>query len=282
MIVTNQDLEKLVRDAKTKKGEQRYSFLLKSLPWNVNLPSSGIALFSELLEMENEEAKAMGEKAKDLVVIQEPKPTHLNSSAMSKAISITFASLIESRDKCTSGHVKRSAEMAVSLAQELAKDPRYSNIITPDYLTTLAYAAPLHDVGKIMIPDAILNKPGKLTPAEFEVIKTHTTEGKRFIDQLNADLNGTARLALASEIAYTHHEWWNGTGYPQGLSGDAIPLGGRIVAVADVYDALISKRPYKEAFPKATSIQMIIKESGTHFDPAIVEAFLRVVEQSPA
>lgn len=280
--MTNKDLEELVKDAKAKKGEQRYSFLLASLPWNASIPSSGLAVFSELLEMENEEAKAMGEKTKDLVVIQEPKPAYLNSSAMSKAISITFASLIESRDKCTGGHVRRSAEMAVSLAQELAKDPRYSNVITPDYLTTLAYAAPLHDVGKIMIPDAILNKPGKLTPAEFEVIKTHTTEGKRFIDQLNADLNGTARLALASEIAYTHHEWWNGMGYPQGLSGNDIPLCGRIVAVADVYDALISKRPYKEAIPSVTAVQMIVDGSGTHFDPAIVEAFLRIVERSHA
>jgi len=280
--MTNKDLEELVRDAKAKKSERRYSFLLASLPWDTDIPSSGLGLFSELLEMENDEAKAMGEKTKDLVVVQQPKPAYLTPGAISKAVSITFASLIESRDKCTGGHVKRSAEVAVSIAGELAKNPRYSNIITPDYLTTLAYAAPLHDVGKIMIPDAILNKPGKLTPAEFEVIKTHTTEGKNFLDQLNADLHETARLALASEIAYTHHEWWNGKGYPQGISGENIPLSGRIMAVADVYDALISKRPYKEAFPKPAAVQMIVDESGTHFDPAIVEAFLRIVERSQA
>lgn len=275
--MTNKDLEELVKKAEDKKGQERHSFLMRSLPWGVSIPSSGLGLFAELLKMENEEDTTMGEKPKDFIVVQQSQSAYGKPSAISKAVSITFASLIESRDKCTGGHVKRSAEMAISIAQELAKNPHYSSAITSDYLNSLAYAAPLHDVGKIVIPDAILNKPGKLTPAEFEIIKTHTTEGKRFIDQLNADLQNTTRLSLASEIAYTHHEWWNGKGYPQGLSGENIPLSGRIVAVADVYDALISKRPYKEALPKAIAIQMITKESGTHFDPAIVEAFLHVI-----
>lgn len=247
------------------------------MPWGISIPVAGLETFAELLELQNKEAIAEGKEPKTAVLVQEPQSTYVNARLAGRAVAITFASVVESRDRLTGGHVKRSAEMVLAIGMEMSKDPRYADVLTADYLDNLAYAAPLHDIGKIVIPDAILNKPGRLTPEEFEIIKTHTIEGKRFIDQLNEDLHGTSRLSVASDIAYTHHEWWNGKGYPRGLSGEDIPLGGRIMAVADVYDALISKRPYKEAYPVSIAIEMIVKESGTHFDPAVVDAFLRIM-----
>jgi len=140
----------------------------------------------------------------------------------------------------------------------------------------MVVAAPLHDIGKIHIPDAVLNKPGKLTEEEFEVMKTHTTAGEELLTHAKAELGESGYLNTAVEMAAYHHEWWNGKGYPYGISGEEIPLCARIMAVADVFDALTSKRCYKSAMPLEKAYAIIREESGTHFDPAIVEAFFAV------
>ncbi len=138
----------------------------------------------------------------------------------------------------------------------------------------MVVAAPLHDIGKIHIPDAVLNKPGKLTEEEFEIMKTHTTAGEALLAYAKAELGESGYLNTAAQMAAYHHEWWDGTGYPYGISGEEIPLCARIMAVADVFDALTSKRCYKSAMPLEKAYEIIKKEAGTHFDPAIVDAFL--------
>ena len=176
-----------------------------------------------------------------------------------------LARAAEFRDDNTGQHTERVGRMAALLGRELG---------LPDaHVALMRRAAPLHDVGKIGIPDSILLKLGKLTPAEFELVKTHTTIGARI-------LSGSrfALLRLAEEIAFSHHERWDGSGYA-GLSGDAIPLPGRIVAVADVFDALTQKRPYKPAWPLEEAVAEIQRQRGRQFDPQVVEAFLRIIEQ---
>jgi putative two-component system response regulator len=179
-----------------------------------------------------------------------------------------LAKAAEFRDDSTGQHTERVGEMAALLARELG--------LSDAHVTLIRRAAPLHDVGKIGIPDAILLKLGKLTAAEFELVKTHTSIGARI-------LSGSrfALLRLAEEIAFSHHERWDGSGYA-GLEADRIPLAGRIVAVADVFDALLQKRPYKPAWPIDAAVAEIGRQRGMQFDPNIVDAFMRVVQQQPA
>jgi putative two-component system response regulator len=179
-----------------------------------------------------------------------------------------LAKAAEFRDDTTGQHTERVGEMAALLARELG--------LSDAQVSLIRRAAPLHDVGKIGIPDSILLKLGKLTAAEFELVKTHTSIGARI-------LSGSrfALLRLAEEIAFSHHERWDGSGYA-GLAGNQIPLAGRIVAVADVFDALTQKRPYKPAWPVEEAIAEIERQRGLQFDPNIVEAFLRVVQQQLA
>ena len=169
----------------------------------------------------------------------------------------------EYRDDNTGEHIRRVGDMAALIARELGHPP--------DYVDRIRLAAPLHDVGKLGISDAILLKPGKLTDEEFETMKQHTYVGARILG------DGTSRsLKLSEEIALTHHEHWDGTGYPAGLAGEAIPISGRIVAVADVYDALTNTRPYKEAWPAKQALAEIQRLSGSHFDPAVVTALTHI------
>ena len=189
-----------------------------------------------------------------------------------------LADIVESRDKTTGFHVKRTAEYCRIIAKELRRSGKYSDELTDEFIETLTIAAPIHDIGKIKIPDAILNKPGRLTDEEFEVIKTHTTEGYNMLIKAKDTLGETAYLEMAQDIAYCHHEWWDGSakGYPRRLSGCNIPLSARIMAVADVFDALVSKRPYKDGLPVEKALDILVDEAGTHFDPEVVEALLRV------
>ncbi|MGA2479268.1 MAG: HD domain-containing phosphohydrolase, partial [Spirochaetia bacterium] len=151
-----------------------------------------------------------------------------------------------------------------------------------DIIELLYKSAPLHDIGKVGIPDSILLKPGKLTAGEFEIMKTHTSLGRNAILSAERLLDSpTTFLHIAREIAWTHHEKWDGTGYPQGLAGNDIPLSGRIMAVVDVYDALLSKRIYKPAMPQETAIAIIRQGSGNHFDVRIVDGFLEIADQLP-
>lgn len=186
-----------------------------------------------------------------------------------------LASLAETRDNDTGAHLRRTQAYLEVLARALPEfDQRTLELITK--------SAPLHDIGKVGVPDHILLKPGRLTPEEFEVIKIHPTLGRDALQRAEEALGSNSFLRLAREIAYTHHERWDGTGYPQGLAGEAIPLVGRLMALADVYDALISRRIYKEPFSHEEAVAQIEKGRGTHFDPRLVDLFLAHAEEMRA
>jgi PAS domain S-box-containing protein len=185
-----------------------------------------------------------------------------------------LAKLAEYRDEGTGTHLERIREYAKRLAGEMAKNSRYKSIVTQDYIEDIFQSSILHDIGKVGIPDAILLKPGKLTDEEFEVIKRHTTMGGDAIGIIESRIKERSFLFMCKEIAYNHHEKWDGSGYPRGLKGEEIPLSARIVALADVYDALTSKRFYKEAYTHERSKDIIQELKSSHFDPEIVEAFL--------
>jgi putative two-component system response regulator len=192
----------------------------------------------------------------------------------------SLAILAEYRDNETGGHIRRTQYYIKLLAEQLQKLPKYKNELNPFLIETLFKSAPLHDIGKVAIPDNILLKPGKLTPEEFEIMKKHTILGKEALEKAEATLNKTnSFLRCAREIAYTHHEKWDGTGYPNGLKGEDIPLSGRIMALGDVYDALISKRVYKKAFTHEVARSIIIEERGKHFDPDVVDIFIEFDEE---
>jgi response regulator RpfG family c-di-GMP phosphodiesterase len=184
-----------------------------------------------------------------------------------------LAKLAEYRDEGTGTHLERIREYAKLLAEELAKNPKYAGHITPEYVDDIYQSSILHDIGKVGIPDAVLLKPDKLSDEEFDVIKRHTILGGDAITAIEAKIEGKSFLALGKEIAYNHHEKWDGSGYPRGISGEGIPLSARIIALADVYDALTTRRFYKEAFSHKRSRQMIVDLKGTHFDPEVVDVF---------
>ena len=198
---------------------------------------------------------------------------HEQVSNMQSGLIKFMAEVVENRDDNTGGHIRRTAEYVESIAKELKKQGIYSDILTDRYMSDMIVAAPLHDIGKIHIPDAVLNKPGKLTEEEFEIMKTHTTAGEELLIRAKEELGESGYLNTALEMAAYHHERWNGKGYPYGVCGEEIPLCARIMAVADVFDALTSKRCYKSAMPLEKACAIIREESGTHFDPAVVEAF---------
>jgi response regulator RpfG family c-di-GMP phosphodiesterase len=190
-----------------------------------------------------------------------------------------LAKLAEYRDEGTGTHLERIREYAKKIAEQMAKNPKYAGHITPEYIDDIYQSSILHDIGKVGIPDAVLLKPDKLTDEEFDVIKRHTTLGGDAIKAIEAKIEGQSFLALGKEIAYNHHEKWDGSGYPRGLNREGIPLSARIIALADVYDALTTKRFYKEAYSHKESKQIIIDLKGTHFDPEVVDVFLALEDE---
>jgi putative two-component system response regulator len=186
-----------------------------------------------------------------------------------------LAHLAETRDPETGEHILRTQNYVQILGRQLQKHQRFTNSISNHYIHMLAKSAPLHDIGKVGIPDQILLKPGKLTKDEFEVMKKHTLFGAQAIEEAERDIEHPVEfLVLAKEIARSHHEHWDGKGYPDGLAGDDIPLSARLMALADVFDALISKRVYKEAMPYDRARSIIIEGRDSHFDPDVTDAFL--------
>lgn len=185
-----------------------------------------------------------------------------------------MAKLAESRDPETGAHLERVRSYSRQLAQHLSSLPSHRDEVTPEFAHLIYLTSPLHDIGKVGIPDMVLLKPGRLSDAEFEIMKTHTTLGAQTLQAAINQFPNVRFLEMARNIAATHHERWNGTGYPMGLKGEQIPICGRIVALADVYDALTSKRVYKDAMTHEIAKSMIVSESGKHFDPAVVDAFL--------
>ncbi|ADX46997.1 response regulator receiver modulated metal dependent phosphohydrolase [Paracidovorax avenae ATCC 19860] len=203
----------------------------------------------------------------------------LEVQAIQDVTIMAMTSLAETRDNETGNHIRRTQLYVKALAERLARHPRFEAVLNERMIDLLYKSAPLHDIGKIGIPDSILLKPGKLTAEEFEVMKTHTTLGRDAIENAERRLGmRVAFLSVSKEIAYSHQEKWDGSGYPLGLAGDAIPVSARLMAVADVYDALISKRVYKPAFSHEQACTTIIKGRGAHFDPDMVDAFVDLAE----
>jgi len=193
---------------------------------------------------------------------------------------LALATLAEFRVAGACNHIRRIQHYVRALAWKLSSHPRFRDTLTVPAISLLFRASPLHDIGKAAIPDHILLKKGRLTPEEFEIMKTHTTIGCDAIAQAQAALGLDAPfLAMARQIACSHQEKWDGTGYPEGLAGEQIPVAARIMALADVYDALITRKDYKEAMPHAEAVRIIESASGQHFDPDIVAAFLQIHEQ---
>ncbi len=218
-----------------------------------------------LEQMVKEQAEKITEDTRRLNMIQD-------------SVIVGMANLIESRDGSTGKHVKNTQMYVRMIAEELRKRNLFTEELTEEYIEDLCKAAPLHDVGKIKVPDAILQKPGKLTPEEFEEMKLHTTYSRKIIKTIIGDIEDEHYVGIVEDIAMYHHERWDGTGYPAGLTGDGIPLSARIMAVADVFDALYEERCYKPPIRPIERIVQIMSEGrGTQFDPVILDVFTEML-----
>ena len=211
--------------------------------------------------------------------IDDVKNKNKTISKMQDALIITLADLVESRDENTGQHIKKTAAYVKIILEEMQREGIYSEQMTKKFVEDVYKSAPLHDIGKIAVPDAILNKPGKLTNEEFDKMKTHTTAGGKILTSIIKMVPEAHYLEEAINLATYHHERWDGRGYPTGLAGENIPLSARIMAVADVFDALVSKRSYKDGFPLDKAMNIILEERGTHFDPQLVDVFLAAKDE---
>jgi len=189
---------------------------------------------------------------------------------------IALGALAESRDPETGNHLRRTQGYVEALAVHFKDHPQYREILTPENITLIAKSAPLHDIGKVGVADQILLKPGKLTVEEFDLMKQHPRYAKEALDAATSVLGADNFLHFAIEISYGHHEKWDGSGYPLGLAGEKIPLSARLMAIADVYDALVSARPYKRPMPHETAVRIITEGRGRHFDPLLVDGFIEL------
>ena len=198
---------------------------------------------------------------------------------MQDGLIITMADMVENRDSDTGAHIQKTSAYVKIIVEGLKEKGYYPEKITPKFMSDVERSAPLHEVGKIDIPDGVLNKPGKLTPEEYEIMKTHTTAGKNIMEHAIETVEGDSYLKEARNMAAYHHERWDGKGYPEGLHGEVIPLSARIMAVADVFDALTSPRVYKPAFPLDKALSIIEEGNGTQFDPKCVEAFIDSLDE---
>lgn len=209
-------------------------------------------------------------------ILDERKKEHQKLEQVQDATIMTLASLTETRDSETGSHILRTKSYVRELTEELRRQNLFTETITQSFIDDITKSAPLHDIGKVGIPDSILLKPGRLSKEEFEVIKTHTVLGEQVLRRTVAGLGKGSYLELAVDIAGTHHEKWDGTGYPCGLQGDNIPLAGRIMAVADVYDALTMERVYKAGMSHEQALEIMLSERGKHFDPVILDTFVSI------
>ncbi len=227
-----------------------------------------------LVEQQKKELKNYNENL--MLMVEEKTRTIVK---LKNAILNTVAELVECRDDVTGFHIERVQSFLKILLDKLIEQKVYTDTVSQWDLEVFLNSAQLHDVGKIKIKDEILQKPGKLTEEEFEQMKMHTVFGEQIIDSISKNASEDAFLTQARILAGTHHEKWNGTGYPRGLSGDDIPLQGRLMAIVDVYDALTSERSYKKAFSHESAVQIILKEQGKHFDPVLIDIFKMVVQE---
>ena len=206
--------------------------------------------------------------------IDESQQKNETIARMQENLILVLADMVESRDQFTGDHVKNTSEYTLIIMEQLKKEGIYTDQLTDEFIQNVYHSAPLHDIGKIRISDSILNKPGKLTDEEFDTMKLHTVYGREVIEKAKKASSDVSYLNEAQNLAAYHHEKWNGKGYPHGLSGVDIPLSARIMAVADVFDALVSKRSYKDPFPFEKAMDIIREGAGNHFDPYIAAAFM--------
>lgn len=236
-------------------------------PFSEPVLQNRIKTHLEIDELIRERTKQLQLKTEQLVEKTE------QLQRMQNGLVFALADIVENRDKETGGHVERTSEYIRILIEGMLDCGLYAEDLSKIDLETLMSSARLHDIGKIAITDTILNKPGKLTDKEFEIMKTHTIEGEKAIEQVMERTGDAELLRHAKLFAGYHHERWDGKGYPYGKHGDAIPLQGRLMAIVDVYDALISERPYKKPFTHEESVKIIMEGSGTQFDPFIADVF---------
>lgn len=227
---------------------------------------------------------AMAKTTRDTVdFINESQRKNEAISTFQSGMINVMADLVESRDQSTGEHIKNTSEYVAIICDELIKEGKFSDILNEEFKNNIVSSAPMHDIGKIKISDTILNKPGKFTDEEYEIMKTHAAEGAKIISTVKKTVESDALkedyLGEAENMAHYHHEKWNGKGYPCGLKGEEIPLSARIMAVADVFDALVAVRVYKPAMPFEKAVSIIKESSGEHFDPAIVEAFVNAEDK---
>lgn len=216
------------------------------------------------------------------IYLSEDNPAMKKLAQFHKEMTNGFANVVENRDENTGGHIRRVTAYVSLLVNELKLKDKYRSIMTSDWIDNIEKAAPMHDVGKISIPDSILQKPGKLTDEEYEIMKTHTTKGAELITKSFKNIDNEDYTNMIYDVALYHHEKWNGKGYPKGLSENSIPLSARIMAVADVFDAISQKRCYRDAMPFDKCFEIISSGRGTDFDPDITDVFVSlrpIIEQ---
>ncbi|MCX7143860.1 MAG: two-component system response regulator [Proteobacteria bacterium] len=217
---------------------------------------------------------------KNVYLEQEVEKRTREVMAIQDVTILAMASLAETRDSDTGNHIRRTQFYVKALAEKLRHLPRFAQFMSDQNINMLFKSAPLHDIGKVGIPDRILLKPGRFEPDEFEIMKQHTTLGRDAIEHAERSLGTNVEfLSMAKEIALSHQEKWDGSGYPEGLSGDDIPIAARLMALADVYDALISRRVYKEGMPHEKAVEIIQQGKASHFDPDVVDAFIMIADE---
>jgi putative two-component system response regulator len=266
--------ELLLSDFADKVDLQLQNNLMSDMMYKYSELSRNLEESNRIIAQRELELKKYNEQLEELV---DAKVREISDSQI--ATIYALVKLAESRDDDTGAHIERTARLCRLLAEKLGQLPEFSGIIDDEYIENIYRSSPLHDIGKVGIPDAILQKPGKLTQEEFQIMKTHAEIGARTLEDVANQYKGNAFIKMGLEITRGHHEKWDGTGYPNGLSGPDIPLSARIMAIVDVYDALRSKRTYKEGFSHEKSAEIIQEGRGTHFDPQLVDIFLKYQDE---
>ncbi len=265
--------------AKTDVQDEEKGLLLGAVDY-ISKPISPSLMLARVATQIALHAKTESLRVDSTVRDQEQARQIADLSAAQDVTILAMTSLAETRDSDTGNHIRRIQHYVQALAQSLKDHPRFAGELGPQAISLLFKSAPLHDIGKFGIPDRILLKPSSLSPEEFDIMKTHTTLGFEAIEQAEKALGLQAPLLrTAKEIVLSHQEKWDGSGYPQGLKGDEIPMSARLMAVADVYDALISQRVYKAALPHDRAVQIVFQGRGTHFDPDMVDAFIGIQDE---
>ncbi|MFA5636595.1 MAG: HD domain-containing phosphohydrolase [Anaerovoracaceae bacterium] len=260
----------LLRDFADKVDLKLTNNLMTDIMYKYSELSRNLEESNRIIAQREQELKKYNEQLEELV---DAKVREISDSQI--ATIYALVKLAESRDDDTGAHIERTAQLCRLFAEKLRVLPEFSKAIDDEYVTNIYRSSPLHDIGKVGIPDAILQKPGKLTPEEFAIMKTHANLGAKTLEEVVNRYRGNTFLKMGLEIAKGHHEKWDGSGYPGGLSGPDIPLSARIMALVDVYDALRSKRVYKKAFSHEKSVAIIEEGKGSHFDPVLVDIFMQ-------